>query len=238
MPPPTEGGASGLRLVADPQLDPAIARVCSSEADSFDAALGRWGRFRRVVRVRSTEDRAALRTAAGTSSSALLCALADIDAVTMLAPARWTVQPSHTDLRDALLHELAHVLTFQRCAPPEASASPRLPVWFREGLAAFVAEGPPAPNLRRQVAHRADLPQLAAAGADVMAEQGAACYLVARLVFAAWLEKHGDRGYAGLCRLMRGGAGFRAAHRKATGEEEAAFVREWVERAREEAASR
>jgi hypothetical protein len=127
---------------------------------------------------------------------------------------------------------------FQRCAPPSRDRAAPLPVWFREGMAAFVAEGPPSPNLRRRVAQRPDLAALARADAAVMAADSPTVYLVGRLLFAGWLERFGDRRYAALCREMRGGAGFRAAHQKACGVSDEAFIVAWTAAVQAEAKTR
>lgn len=242
--PPTSGSPNSrnpdddLQLILEDGLDPVVASLCRQERDSLAAALARWGRFRRPVDVRTTADRDVLRSAAGTSSSELLCALATLDTVTLLAPQMWANTPAHGDLYRAVLHELAHVLMFQRCAAPSQQRASSLPVWFREGMAVFVAEGPPSPNLRRQVADRTDLGALTRADAAVMAADSPAVYVVARLLFAAWLERFGDRRYAALCREMRSGVGFRRAHQRACGVSEEAFTTEWTKEVQAEARTR
>lgn len=232
---PIDADPSQLHLELNTTVDPAVALICRQEADSLGAALSRWGRFVRPVRVSTTNDRDDLRAAAGGPSSQLLCALATLDGITLLAPSKWASPPAHGELYRAVLHELAHVLMFQRCTPAGAAQCRPLPVWIREGMAAFVAEGPPSPNLRRDVAQHPNLQGIARADAKTLATDGSGCYLAARLLFAAWLGRFGERGFAALCRQMRAGQGFGAAHQKAVGTSPDAFVAEWVTQVQREA---
>ncbi len=224
----TDRAAAGLELILAPDLDPAVAEICVHERHAMGHALSRWGRFLRPVTVRTTEDRSALRHAAKATSAVLLCGLADLDSVTLLAPHRWLSAPAHHDLRDVLVHELAHVLLFQRCTPADRSTYAVLPMWMREGQASFAAEGPPSPNLRRTVAGYTNLAALVAANATALAAHGAACYTVATLVFAGWLECFGDRRLAALCGQMRRGLSFNQAHQRACGVDVASFEASWV----------
>ena len=228
-------GISGLRLILNEAIDPTVATLCRQESDSLEAALSRWGRFRRPVQVCTVADRSALRQAAGASSSELLCALATLNTVTLLKPDMWATPPGHGDLYRAVLHELAHVLMFQRSTPDGRDAESALPVWFREGMAALVAEGEPSPALRRDVANRVDLLALAHADASMLARDSAGCYLVARLLFVSWIERFGGRRYAALCRSMRNEAGFALAHQRACGLDVDVFIGQWVDQVQKEA---
>ena len=61
---PIDADPSQLHLELNTTVDPAVALICRQEADSLGAALSRWGRFVRPVRVSTTNDRDDLRAAA------------------------------------------------------------------------------------------------------------------------------------------------------------------------------
>ena len=227
--------AAALRLIVDEAADAAVADLCEQDAEAIANTLARWGRFTSPVHIRTTEDRAELRASAGAATAGLLCGLATLDTVTLLAPHRWVTQPSRRALEQSLVHELAHVLLYQRCVTATAWRRPRLPTWLREGMAVFVAEGPPAPSSRRDLAGHPDPAALARARPDTVAAPPDLCYTAAVVAFAAWLERFGERRLPALCRNMRGGHSFARAHTLACGVTEDDFLQRWSDALKAEA---
>lgn len=222
--------AGDLRLATAPDADAVVRTFWLSEADGLANTLSRWGRFTRSVTLCTTEDRAVLRATAGAETSSMLCGLADLTSVTLLAPHRWTQPPPRLALYRVLLHELAHVLLFQRCAAPNATQPPPLPTWMREGMAEFVACGAPGLSTRLELDGCGDPARLARADAVSVASNADACYVAARVAFADWLAAFGERRLAAMCRAMRGGQTFASAHQAACGVSELEFLNGWAER--------
>lgn len=229
--------AAALTLQVHGPLDPTVAALLVRELDGLGATLQPWGRFTRPVRLQTTALQADLRAAASCATELHLHGVATLDGLLLLAPTAWLTPPAAHELTRLVLHELAHVLLFQRCAPAGATAAAYLPTWFREGMATVVTDGPPHPGLRRRLAAHPDLDALPGASDAVMTADPEACYDAAALLFQAWSDRFGARGLATLCRAMRSGHAFAAAHAQATGLTEAAWLAGWLTSVRSEAAS-
>lgn len=227
---------AGLILELDGEVDPAVAGLCHREIEAIDATLSAWGRFRQPVRLGTTEDRAELLAASPCPTDALLCAVARLDRLLVLAPQRWGRTPSPMQLEQTLVHELAHVLMFQRCTPENATREVSLPTWFREGMATVVAEGAPSPAQRRALAQHPALDDLPTADAALMNRWPIDAYACACSMFEDWMASHGHRRLSALCRAMRAGHGFSAAHARACGQDSGTWEKRWVEAVRAEAA--
>lgn len=232
------GPAAGLELILDDQLDPQVHATCEREFDAMVATLSDWGRYRRPVHLATAADRARLSAASPCPTEGLLRAVAGLESLLILEPSAWGRAPSPLEIEQTLTHELAHVLLFQRCAPPESQREVRLPTWFREGMATVVAEGAPAPGQRRQLADHPALDDLPDADGPLLDQHPGAAYAVATQLFQSWLERFGSRRLSALCRAMRAGHGFEAAHQRACGMVPETWTKAWVVALRQEAATR
>ena len=232
------GPAADLELILDDQLDGQVRATCEREFDGMVATLSDWGRYRRPVRLASVSDRNALSAASPCPTEGLLRAVAGLESLLILRPAAWGRAPSPLEIEQTLTHELAHVLLFQRCAPPGSQREVHLPTWFREGMATVVAEGPPAPGQRRQLADHPALDALPDADGALIDRHPGAAYAVANQAFQSWMERFGSRRLSALCRAMRAGHGFVAAHERACGVSAEVWTRQWVVAVRQEAATR
>lgn len=230
-----EATASGLVVETQEPLDGAVQALLERELDGIAAVLAAWGRFTRPVQLRTTTDQGELQAAAPCATLLQLTGVAHLDGVVLLAPGRWTVPPGPRGLEQMLLHELAHVLMFQRCAPPGAETAAYFPTWFREGMATVIAEGPPLPNRRRDLGLHPQLAELPGASDAVMARHPEACYLTASLLFQAWMDRFGAVGLTALCRAMRAGHNFGPAHERACGMTEATWITAWIQAVQAEA---
>ncbi len=181
-----------------------------------------WGRFGRPVTLHLVDLPDELRQHAPVPSLLDLRGLAWNDALWLLKPERWPEPPDPAEWTTLVLHELAHVLWFQRTTPTDRPPA-YAPTWFREGLAVVASQGMPAPNGRRVLAD--DQVESAAYSNDAgIADLGGVVYAVAAQLFAAWWQEQGARPYASLCRELRAGRGFSAAFEVACGQDDRAFV--------------
>lgn len=213
---------ANLRLRLSATLSPDLAELCTLELDHFADCLAPWGRFLRPVRVASAASMSALIEGASAPVDGSLCAIAELDRITLLAPAAWSTTPGRLQLRTTLTHELAHCLLFQRCAPPGREGPVALPTWFREGMALVASEGAPTREVRRRLGAELgdatlELHKLADADAALIGQHAAACYDAAALLFARWYHGFGQRRLGALCRHMRTGHPFAVAFRMACG---------------------
>jgi len=225
-----------LDLQVSEPVDAAVLAVLQRDLDAMANVLGQWGRFNRPVSLRTTLRQDDLRAAAPCETELHLHGVASVDGLLLWAPSAWPHPPAAHELARLLLHELAHVLLFQRCAAP-GTAMAYIPTWFREGMAVVAADGPQPPHLRRALAAHPLLDELPGASDAVMTQATDACYQAAALIFQAWSERFGARGLSALCRAMRLGHGFAAAHASACGMSDAEFVDEWLLAVRAEARS-
>lgn len=184
--------------------------------------LRRWGCFARPVTLTLLPSVAALRAAAPRPSVLDLRGVAWLDRVWLLAPENWPFAPDDPAVVGLVVHELAHVLWFQRSTAPGRLPA-YAPTWFREGVAVLAAQGAPDPRERRNLAQ---LPVAALAYADdvTVAEHGEQVYQVAAFLTQTWLDHQGSRGYASLCRELRSGRGFAEAFRRVCGEDDRHFA--------------
>jgi len=220
---------AALVLILETGIDSTVATVCQRSIQDFGSVLSPWGRFRHPVRVHTTMDRNEVSASSGHTGDGLLCAVARHDSLVLLAPDRWRIPPTSSQLERTIVHELTHVLVFQRCAPTDRAREVVLPTWFREGMATVVAEGSPAPSERRSLQGHGKLEDLALADANLLGRQPKACYTLAALTFAAWMEQFGQRHLSSVFREMRLGHGFNAAHRKACGIAHRAWLGQWLD---------
>lgn len=226
----------GLQLAGCEGLRAADAVALRRRLDARVPALRRWGRFERPIALRLAPSRAALVAAAPHPSALDLCGFAFADELWLLDPAAWPGGAEEDALAVVVLHELAHLLWFQRAAPAH-SAPAHVPTWFREGFAVLASEGAPSPRERRVLAGK-DLVALAAADDAQLAADPALGYRAAAHLFAAWHDRFGARGWTALCRTLRQGHGFSDAFARVCGQSEAAFVSAAVAVLRAEIAQR
>jgi hypothetical protein len=226
------GAAAGLVVVLVEPLDPFVRSLLGRELDGMARVLSQWGHFRRPVRVATVHSQTELRAAAACPTDLQLHAIASLDGLLLLAPQAWSLPPASHAFEQVVLHELAHVLMFQRCAPVDATTAAYLPTWFREGMATVVAGGAPHPALRRSLADHPALDTLPTATDKQMTDDPDACYTAAALAFQTWMERFGNRKLSALCQAMRNGHRFGPAHERACGETEEAFLRDWVQSVR------
>lgn len=198
--------------------------------------LRRWGCFGRPVTLSLLPTVEALRAAAPRPSVLDLRGVAWVDRVWLLSPELWPNPPEDPELISLIVHELAHVLWFQRSTAPTRLPA-YAPTWFREGIAVLAAQGAPEARERRLLA---ELPVAALAYADdrAVAEHGEQVYVVAALLTQTWLDHQGPRGYASLCRELRSGRGFADAFRRVCGEDDRHFAHRIAEMWQREAAQR
>ncbi len=208
---------AALDLRTDPTLDPAVRAVLERQLDGIAATLARWGKFSRPVHLTTTDDRNNLSVDQSQPWHNSLRGVATLDSVVILQPKLWVGVYAPNSLEELLLHELAHVLLFQRASADDAKTMPYFPTWFREGMATLVAEGSPDARWRRELGAHPQLDLLADADEELVAQHGDAVYRHAAILFALWMDLFGSSGLATLCRAMRKGHSFAAAHLKASG---------------------
>jgi len=229
---PTNDAA--LDLHTDAALDPVVHALLERQWDGITATLARWGKFSRPVHLTSAADRSDLSQHCQLPWHNTVRGLATLDNLKVLQPRLWLGVQGPRALEELLLHELAHVLLFQRASAADATAMPYFPTWFREGMATLVAEGPPEARWRRDLAHHAQLDLLADADDELIALHGDAAYQHAAILFAAWMDRFGSSGLAAVCREMRKGHSFAAAHFKACELSDRAFTTAQCEAMRSE----
>lgn len=229
--------AIDLDLHCDADDHGALAALLHREIDALVSALRPWGRYGAPVHLRMAPSQAALRQGAPRPTALNLRALAAVDGIALLDPRLWLPPPTEREITRTLLHELAHVLLFQRCTAAQAQEAAYIPTWFREGMALIVADGAPPPGLRRTIAAHPRLSELPDADDALIALEPHACDQVAALLFAAWMDRFGALGLTALCRAMRSGHAFGAAHEKACAQTASSWTASWIAEVRREARS-
>ncbi len=213
----------GLALRVADRLPEAVTRVLARDLSGPVRSFGRWGRYLRPVDLCVAADQVSLRGAAELPTVLDLRGLCRGDSVWLLDPAAWPDPPSDRELADLLLHELAHALWNQNTAPAAGGVVATPPTWFREGFAVVVAEGPPAPAIRRQLDSQVVADAAYADDAQLVA-LGPVAYTAAAVAFDAWTAQFGRRSLGALQRGLRRGLTFARAFETACGTGDRAYI--------------
>jgi hypothetical protein len=193
--------------------------------------LNRWGEFRELVKVYVLGDHQELEHATGRTNYPWLRAWARYGEVLIQAPHTWgLLAPTQSEVNELVLHELTHCLVYQLAAGPQDWSKKKIPLWFREGIAAFTAaqryRWPTLDELARfYAAHPGQDPLLA--GDELYREQSNFVYASAYYAFAFLRKRYGEGAIRELMYQMQQGASFPEAFERAIGISVDAFVREF-----------
>lgn len=115
-------------------------RVAALVPDALAVVTGHWGQLRSPLRVEVLPDHGALEKAVDRRGYAWLRAWARYGEVWIQAPSTWGVLgASDGAVRELLVHELTHVVMYQRAAHEGDWRFRQIPLWFREGMASWTA---------------------------------------------------------------------------------------------------
>jgi hypothetical protein len=202
--------------------------VAASKRALLHAAprLARWGGLHQEITVALVPTHRELEQAVNRRGYLWLRAWARYDDVLLQAPSTWT--SSDADLAELLTHELTHCLMYQRAGTRDDWARKGIPLWFREGMAAWTAE---------QGYRWMSLDALAKVydeGADPVARseelyqsRSPAVYAAAHYAFSFLVRRYGEGRIGALLDAMGKGALFPEAFQRELGLPEAAFVAEF-----------
>ncbi len=193
--------------------------------------LKRWGELREVVNVYVLRDHEELERATGKTDYPWLRAWARYGDVLIQAPHTWgLVASTQSEVNELVLHELTHCLMYQLSSGPQDWSGKKIPLWFREGMAAFTAaqryRWPTLDELARfYAAHPEQDPLLASD--EIYREQSNFVYAAAYYAFAFLRKRYQESAIRELFRQMRQGASFPEAFERAIGISVDAFVRDF-----------
>jgi peptidase MA superfamily protein len=193
--------------------------------------LKQWGEFREGVNVYVLQDHEELERVTGRTNYPWLRAWSRYGDVLIQAPHAWgLLAPKQSEVNELVLHELTHCLVYQLSAGPEDWSRKRIPLWFREGIAASTAEQryrwPTLDELARfYAAHPGQDPLLG--GDELYREQSNFVYAAAYHAFAFLRKRYGESAIRALMRQMQQGASFPEAFERAVGISVDAFVRDF-----------
>ena len=151
--------------------------------------------------------------------------------VLIQAPHTWgLLAPTQSEVNELVLHELTHCLVYQLSAGPQDWSGKKIPLWFREGIAAFTAgqryRWPTLDELARfYAAHPGQDPLLA--GDELYREQSNFVYATAYYAFAFLRKRYGEGAIRELLRQMQQGGSFPEAFERAVGISVDAFLRDF-----------
>lgn len=115
-------------------------RVAAILPAALDEVTGRWGELRAPLRVEVLPDHRALEDAVDRKDYPWLRAWARYGEVWVQAPSSWgLLGASDAAVKELLVHELTHVVMYQRCAGGDDWRRRHIPIWFREGMASWTA---------------------------------------------------------------------------------------------------
>lgn len=202
-----ERGADRVTVrFSDPEDAAFARRVCEAAPEALRIAE-RFGPLRAPVTITIHPTHAALEAAARKPGYAWLRAWARFDSIALQSVRTWsTGEITDAELRTLLVHELTHCAMFQAIGV-DAAAGRKVPIWFREGMAAVVAEE------RYAQADEA----APAAGRPSYRDDAPRVYAHAQRMFRALVERTGDDSIRALLAQLRTGAPFSEAFRSAIG---------------------
>lgn len=133
-------GAARFRLEAR-DLDRSTLRMLERGLQLAGSELLRWGGLEEPVTIHVLPDQRSLREAIGYPEYTWVNAWARYDTVHLQSPRSWSfMPPRQSDVDRLLLHELSHVMLYQRVGDANAWRSKGIPLWFDEGLASVTAQ--------------------------------------------------------------------------------------------------
>jgi hypothetical protein len=163
----------------------------------------RFGAIRAPVALTIHPTHASLEAAAGRSGYGWLRAWARSDSIALQSIRTWsTGEITDDELHTLLVHELTHCAMYQAIG---AQGGRRIPIWFREGMAAFTSGerfAPPRGGPVGPATYRDDAPRV---------------YVHAERAFRTLVEWTGDAPIRRVLTLLRDGAPFAEAFRAAVG---------------------
>ncbi len=213
------------------ESDPTDAEAIVGAIRNAVPRLKRWGELREVVNVYLLRDHQELERATGQTGYPWLRAWGRYREMLIQAPHTWGLLAStQSEVNELVLHELTHCLVYQLSAGPQDWSTKRIPLWFREGIAAFTAEQqyrwPTLDELARfYAAHPGQDPLLA--GDELYREQSNFVYAAAYYAFAFLRKRYGESAIRELFRQMQQGASFPEAFERAIGISADAFARDF-----------
>lgn len=199
-------GCPGEGSVTVQFSDPRDAAFARRVREALPAALpvaGRFGAVRGPVTITIHPTHSALEAAAGKPGYAWLRAWARADSIALQAVRTWTREEiTDEELHTLLVHELTHCAMYQAIGP---QADRNIPIWFREGMAAFTADERFAP------------PSGAPAGPASYRDDAPRAYAHAERTFRRLVERAGDAPIRRVLARVRAGARFAEAFRESVG---------------------
>lgn len=212
-----------------------VVRSDAVDAASFDAvvvavrkgeaALSRWGHFKEPVRVNVLPDRQTFDAAVGEGGFPGRRGFARYDDVFLLSPENWSALGARqAEVEELVLHELTHCLMYQRAGSRTQWRRKGIPLWFREGMASYIAhqayrwKAPDIKPLSPDASPFAEAEEVA--GGDVRRAYGLAHY-----AFQALVNRRGEDGVRALLRAMERGVDFPGAFEEVYGLPPRAFTR-------------
>ena len=133
-------GTAHFRLEAR-DVDRGTLRMIERGLELAGNELLRWGGLTEPVTLYVLPDQRALREAIGHPGYTWVNAWARYDTVHLQSPRSWSfLPPRQSDVDRLLLHELSHVMLYQRAGDADTWRHKGIPLWFDEGLASVTAQ--------------------------------------------------------------------------------------------------
>lgn len=103
--------------------------------------LERWGELREPVKIRILPSHQLLEEAVDREGYDWLRAWARYDEIFLQSPRTWSLLgASQSEIDELMLHELTHSLMYQLAGTRSNWPRKRIPLWFREGMASYIAQ--------------------------------------------------------------------------------------------------
>lgn len=207
------------------------ARLVSETLNEIWPRLGVFGALRAPLTIALYAEQTTIESHAGLSHSPWLRAWATYERIDLQTPSRWQGPCRREHLAALLLHELTHLAMYQRVGTRDDWHKKPLPLWFREGLATFVAgegDNPYTPERLRDFYLSADYPgDPVLEGESLLQSHPREVYAASHLFMQALVARHGNEKIGRVLDLLRAGQGFLEAWQNATGTPLAADLADW-----------
>lgn len=204
-------------LRSDGQHPADVSRV-EAAVKAARQGLQRWGGVPEPVTIYLVGTHAELERAVGRSGFDWLRAWTRRDDVVIQAPSTWAA--GDDAVNQLMLHELTHVVLFQRSGGAQSWQRKNIPLWFREGMAVSTArQQPQYPSLEDTTLWVADNPGLDvfADGEALSKDQSRPVYAFALHAFEYLEERVGHDKLLAFIDAIRDAADFASAFQPALG---------------------
>lgn len=215
-------GDSGIKIVVDYNGEyyrdaELISRCVNDSLPKFE----KWGGLKHSVKIKLYATHGDLETSIGKHGYPWLRAWAKFDEVHFQTPYAWNAYDVEDRVCEVVTHELTHVVMYQQIGDKSNWYKKAIPLWFREGMASYVAGQGHRRLSRGKIKEYMKSYNLsgdpAIEGEKIIKKHPKVVYSASHWKFVDLVEQYGEQRIVSLLRLIGKGDSFKSAWKQMFG---------------------